>query len=139
MNNTLEKSDIRRYIANFINLRLHQTNIINPHYSNINSHHIYPIYPTSVSNQQLRTFSRLRFGHTIFPHQWLLKQPTQPSTYNRYHLFQTIKHILIECPLYSNHRRKLFGNSSGFDLLWEPTSINIIKIHEFIIRTKQII
>ena len=82
LDNTLEKTDIRRYIANFIKSKLHLKEIIHPHYSNINPHHINPIYPTSVSKQQIRTFSRLRLGHTICFHQWLLKKPAQPPSCN---------------------------------------------------------
>ena len=112
------------WIPSHINLRLHQKNVILPY----------------LRQQTINTnVSRLRLGHTIFSHQWLLKQLAQPPTCNRCNLHLTIKHILIVCPLYSNHRRKLFGNFSGFDLLREPTSINIIKIHDFIIGTKEII
>lgn len=133
---TLEKSDIHHHIVNQVRNKFNQKTLSHHHYSNINPHRNHPVYPVHIGKDKIRTFSRLRLGHTIFSHEWILKNPSQTPTCNHCNSSLTVKHILMECPLFSYQRHKMFGNVPALDLLKFPSSSNIDKIFNFIKLTK---
>jgi ribonuclease HI len=80
----------------------------NPHF------HFHPIKPTleywSSTNQHSRLkeilLARLRLGHTRLTHSYLFDR-CPPPICHRCDCRYTIRHFLLDCPLYANHRQPL--------------------------------
>ncbi|GFV51406.1 RNase H domain-containing protein [Trichonephila clavipes] len=67
----------------------------------------WPVMPLRRTDVKL---TRLRIGHTRFTHRHLLfgeRAPECPSC----HVSYTVHHILIDCPVFNNHRITFFNSS----------------------------
>ena len=53
--------------------------------------------------------TRLRLGHTKLTHQYLMERRNQPYC-DDYILPLSVKHIIAECPYYSDSRNRIFHN-----------------------------
>ena len=56
-----------------------------------------------------RCLARLRIGHTRLTHGYLMSRDEQPTCEECEDIPLTIKHILVECTVYQNQRRRHFG------------------------------
>ncbi|XP_067616073.1 uncharacterized protein [Eurosta solidaginis] len=101
------------------------------HYFTINPNKTPAIYPTKLEKNKIVTFSRLRLGHTNATHSHLLN--TQNSG-NCLHCNTrlTVSHLLLECPIYQNHRSSNLNNQNPINLLKSPTTENINTVYSYI-------
>ena len=86
--------------------------------------------------------ARLRIGHTRLTHCHLMKKEPAPVC-QRCRVTVSVLHVLIECPLYHDQRRKLLPNAADLtneeglrQILAEETNFNIEKILVFLKETK---
>ena len=104
------------------------------HYTDINRNYKAPIYPTGISKYKIRVFSRLRLGHTICTHQYILRNETNNTCTCNEPL--TIRHILCNCPAFNQCRIQLFNSNNPINILKDPSIDNINAIYKFIKLTK---
>ena len=86
--------------------------------------------------------ARLRIGHTRLTHGHLMKNEPAPLC-QRCRVIVSVQHVLIECPLYHEQRRKLLPNAAELtneeglrQLLAEQAKPDIDKILDFLKETK---
>ncbi|KAL9873520.1 uncharacterized protein ACN427_013880 [Glossina fuscipes fuscipes] len=139
MDDVMEKLDLQRYIGRKVKEEIAEGNLQyhHQHYSCINPQLTPPLYPTNVEKTKIQTFSRIRLGHTIATHQWILKKSSPPICCCGQTL--TIKHILCDCLNFSLARSIAFGTINPLNILQSTSEQNINSIFYFINTTKLII
>jgi len=99
------------------------------HYKLINPNKLslknYNIKENNFNRQDLVKFSRLRLGHSKLTHEHIINKQC-----GRCNTTITIKHILLECPLFLSERNK-FLPSNPSELL-TPNTLNIIASMNFL-------
>lgn len=63
------------------------------------------IVPCTLTRKEQVLLTRLRLGHTNVTHNYLMNKAPRPVCHNC-HSFLTVKHILIDCPIFEHHRRR---------------------------------
>ncbi|XP_049318608.1 uncharacterized protein LOC125780366 [Bactrocera dorsalis] len=100
------------------------------HYSKINPFRIKPTYTADITLRAIKPFTRLRLGHTIITHAYLLQRAPHgncPFCDEN----ATIQHILTACPITATIRHEIFNSADPFQLLNEPTPKNVNMIYNF--------
>ena len=131
-----ERCDMTRFIKHCLNQdkEIKWLQYRHHHYTDINTHWKAPIYPTGTSKYKIRVFSRLRLGHTICTHQYILRNETNNTCICNEPL--TIRHILYNCPAFNQYRIHLFNLNNPINILKDPSIDNINAIYKFIKLTK---
>ena len=87
-------------------------------------HEIKPVLGNNIIGRPLRredvVVTRLRIGHTIITHSYLIKREDQPLCISCNKLF-TVKHFLIDCFEFANVRRHFFHTNDMRQLLIKLT------------------
>jgi len=89
----------------------------------------YNIKANDINRQDLVKFSRLRLGHSKLTHEHMINKQAAPQC-ERCNTSITIKHILLECPLFLSERNK-FLPSNPSELL-TPNTPNFIASMNFL-------
>ena len=77
--------------------------------------------------------SRLRIGHTLLTHGYLMKNPHDPvPECPQCRTIITIKHVFNECPKYQRQRMSSFGNKTIKEILSESPNFSIYPIINFL-------
>ena len=97
------------------------------HYADINTHCKAPIYPTGISKYKIRVFSRLRLGHTICTHQYILRIETNNTC---------ICNEPLTITAFNQYRIHLCNLNNPINTLKDPSIDNINAIYKFIKLTK---
>ncbi|KAI5708058.1 hypothetical protein M8J77_015554 [Diaphorina citri] len=79
--------------------------------------------------------TRLRIGHSLLTHKFLLDRQ-EPPTCNNCQVLITIKHILCDCPLYQTFRRKNNFTELTLSSLLRDDSTQIDNVMRFLRQTK---
>ena len=105
-------------------------------WNNITRNKLYEILPDlkqslcgtagELCRKQESVMTRLRIGHTWITHSYLLKREDQPICHACYNPF-TVKHILIECPDFTDIRNKFYTTPDVHTLFREIDSLQIAK------------
>uniref|UniRef100_W8BNQ0 Putative RNA-directed DNA polymerase from transposon X-element n=1 Tax=Ceratitis capitata TaxID=7213 RepID=W8BNQ0_CERCA len=109
------------------------------HYKNFNFDGTKPLYPSSISCNKIRTFVRLRIGHTVFSHSHLLKGTDKPPCPFCGSNQITVTHILDDCVELNVIRNILFKCNKPSELLKKTDENNINIIHKFFLARKLIV
>ncbi|KAL9874752.1 uncharacterized protein ACN427_013144 isoform 1-T3 [Glossina fuscipes fuscipes] len=139
IDDVMEKLGLQKYIGRKVKEKIAEGNLqyYHQHYFSINPQLTPPLYPTNVEKTKIQTYSRIRLGHTIATHQWILKKSSSPICSCGQTL--TIKHILCDCLKFSLARSIAFGTINPLDILKSASESNINSIYYFINTTKLII
>ncbi|KAL9873507.1 uncharacterized protein ACN427_013861 isoform 1-T4 [Glossina fuscipes fuscipes] len=131
MNEVMEKFDLQRYIGRKVKEKIAEENLKyhHQHYSSINPQLTPPLYPTDVEKMKIQTFSRIRLGHTIATHQWILKKSSSPICSCGQTL--TIKQILCDCLSFCLARSIAFATINPLDILQSASEHNINSLYFF--------
>ncbi|GBN38575.1 hypothetical protein AVEN_106509-1 [Araneus ventricosus] len=70
-----------------------------------------PLKLAGLNRRKEVRLSRLRIGHTRYTNEHLLRSET-PSMCRQCQSLLTVKHILIECPSFNEHRLNRFGGNN---------------------------
>jgi len=101
--------DTLKYITKYMKTQYELVwNNTSPHYKLINQkkqNNIETLEPI-ISRIDIIKFMRLRIGHTKLTHSHLFDKTPHPTCQPRNHN-QSLHHIFLECPLYTEHRQKL--------------------------------
>uniref|UniRef100_W8C4N5 RNase H type-1 domain-containing protein n=1 Tax=Ceratitis capitata TaxID=7213 RepID=W8C4N5_CERCA len=132
MFNFFTAKDIRSQVQSFLNSTLaREWSNYNHPYKNHNPTGTKPIYPTEGLSHEIKSFIRLRIGHTSRTHSHLLKGSEKlwciPCNSN-----VTATHILDECINLRQNRSTIFGNMKPSNLLKTPSLDNIRAINKFL-------
>ncbi|KAL1447394.1 hypothetical protein WDU94_008904, partial [Cyamophila willieti] len=84
--------------------------------------------PYEIRRRDQVSITRLRIGHTNLTHSHLMKKEGPPVC-NRCRCQVPLKHILVECPLYSSARTSLHLDSDLFSCL---KSNDIVPVLQFL-------
>ena len=77
--------------------------------------------------------SRLRIGHTLFTHGYLMKNPHDPiPECPQCRTTLTVKHIFNECPIFERQRRSSIGNKTIKEILSESPTFSVYTITKFL-------
>ena len=77
--------------------------------------------------------SRLRIGHTLFTHGYLMKNPHDPiPECPQCRSIMTVKHIFIECSAFQKQRMSSIGNKTLKEILSECSNFSIYPIIKFL-------
>ncbi|XP_049316160.1 RNA-directed DNA polymerase from mobile element jockey isoform X1 [Bactrocera dorsalis] len=91
-----------------------------------------PNYPSDCSCQYIKIFVRLRLGHTLRTHNYLLNKTEKPSCTLCNHPNDSVNHILNDCTALAQKRKTIFGNREPSRLLKTPNIDNINAINSFL-------
>ncbi|XP_044573254.1 uncharacterized protein LOC123257582 [Drosophila ananassae] len=140
----LNQTDINKYIKsklsnNSLNLLQNTSSwyqTININYTNINDYSKNKEI-TSLSRRDQTKFIRLRLGHTRLTHQYRMLQSTSNTCQFCNQVAMTLNHILNECVAF-NPARNPFPNGNLHSAISNPTTSNILRILNFLKKTKTI-
>ena len=77
--------------------------------------------------------SRLRIGHTLLTHGYLMNTPHDPvPTCTQCRTILTVEHIFIECPIFQRQRTQSIGNKTLKEILAESPTFSIYPIIKFL-------
>ena len=77
--------------------------------------------------------SRLRIGHTLLTHGYLMKSPHDPiPECPQCKTRVTVKHIFNDCPIFERQRRLSIGNKSLKEVLSESSTFSVYTIIKFL-------
>lgn len=125
--------DFKRLIRNsLIETKLQEWQNFYHHYKNYNLRGLGPIFPLKVPCNDLKSFTRLRIGHTIVTHSHIMKGENRPQCPFCTSPDLSVIHLLDECANLQYIRTEVFGNATPSSYLGQMDPKHIQTVAKFL-------
>uniref|UniRef100_A0A0K8VQJ3 RNase H type-1 domain-containing protein n=1 Tax=Bactrocera latifrons TaxID=174628 RepID=A0A0K8VQJ3_BACLA len=125
--------DIRRLVETYVNeIQVREWSNHDHHYKKFNPAGTKPLYPGKGTCKNIRTFIRLRIGHTTATHAHILNGVNKPNCMFCGSNDVTVIHLLDTCPALQRIRANVFSNKKPSLYLERTDDSNIEMIAKYI-------